>query len=171
MAYENNAAYDLNLFRDNTAPKLPEEKTKTEQKRDDKVVTIPKEEVFKIRRRRHNPFKVFVGSVAGVVITAIVAAIIIGQVQLTELNQQIITAEETLRNSQSTYTQNQMAIQSKLSTSEIEKYAKENLGMSKAENAQKEFISLSKGDKAEISEDANQNFFQKIINAFTGLWS
>ena len=108
---------------------------------------------------------------AGVVITAIVAAIIIGQVQLTELNQQIITAEETLRNSQSTYTQNQMAIQSKLSTSEIEKYAKENLGMSKAENAQKEFISLSKGDKAEISEDANQNFFQKIINAFTGLWS
>ena len=165
MAYENNAAYDLNLFRDNTAPKLPKEKTKTKHKRDDKVVTIPNEEIIKIRRRRHNPFMVFLGSVAGVVIT------IIGQVQLTELNQQIITAEESLRNAQSTYTQNQMAIQSKLSTNEIENYAKEKLGMSKAENAQKEYVSLSKGDKAEISENANQNFFQKIINAFTGLWS
>ena len=171
MAYENNAAYYLNLFRDNTAPKLPKEKTKTKHKRDDKVVTIPNEEIIKIRRRRHNPFMVFLGSVAGVVITAIVAAIIIGQVQLTELNQQIITAEESLRNAQSTYTQNQMAIQSKLSTNEIENYAKEKLGMSKAENAQKEYVSLSKGDKAEISENANQNFFQKIINAFTGLWS
>ena len=43
--------------------------------------------------------------------------------------------------------------------------------MSKAENAQKEFVSLSKGDKAEIAGDANKNFFQKIIDAITGLWS
>ena len=53
----------------------------------------------------------------------------------------------------------------------IEKYAEEKLGMSKTENAQKEFVSLSKGDKAEISSDANLNIFQKIFNAFTGLWS
>ena len=101
----------------------------------------------------------------------IIAAIIVGQAQLTELNQQIITAQETLENAQSTYTQLQMGIQSKLSTTEIEKYAETKLGMSKTENAQKEFVSLSQGDKAEISGDANLNFFQKIINAITGLWS
>ncbi|MEE3334090.1 MAG: hypothetical protein VZR54_07445 [Ruminococcus sp.] len=170
MAYENrNAAYNLELFGDNTAEKLPKKKTK--QKKDAKVVTLPQEAIVKIRRRKHNPFKLFVGTAAGIVITVIVAAIIVGQVQLTELNQQIITAEAELSNAQSTYTQRQMSLQADFTTNDIEKYARDTLGMSKAENAQKEFISLSKGDKAEISKDANQNFFQKIINAFTGLWS
>ena len=64
-----------------------------------------------------------------------------------------------------------MALQSKLSTSEIENFAQDKLGMSKAENVQKEYVSLSEGDKAEVSENANRNFFQKIIDAITGLWS
>lgn len=170
MAYENrNAAYNLDLFSGNTAEKLP--KKKTEHKKEAKVVTLPQEALVKIRRRKHNPFKLFVGTVAGAVITVIVAAIIIGQVQLTELNQQIISAKAELSNAQSTYTQRQMSLQADFTTNDIEEYARDTLGMSKAENAQKEFISLSKGDKAEISEDANQNFFEKIINALTGLWS
>ena len=103
--------------------------------------------------------------------TFAVAVIIIGQVQLTELNQQIINKRAQLNNAQSTYTQNQMAIQSNHSTTDIENFAKDKLGMSKAENAQKEFVSLSKGDKAEIAGDANKNFFQKMIDAITGLWS
>lgn len=171
MAYENNAAYNLDLFRDNTAPKLPKKEKPKKVNPQEKVVTLPKDELIKIRRRKHNPFKIFVGTVAAVAITAIISVIIIGRVQLTELNQQVIAAEEKLSHSQSTYTQNQMAIQSKLSTNEIEKYAKENLGMTKAENAQKEFVTLSTGDKAEISEKANRSFFQKVWDAFTGLWS
>lgn len=172
MTFENqNAAYDLDLFKDNTAKKLPKKEAETKNRKDDKVVTIPQEEIFKIRKRRHNPFKLFVGGASAAVATVIIATIIVGQVQLTELNQKVITARQTLEDAQSEYTQLQMAVQSKLSTSEIEKYAEQRLGMSKAENAQKEFVSLSKGDKAEISGDANLNFFQKIFNAFTGLWS
>ena len=171
MAYENNAAYELDVFRDNTAPKLPRKDKTEKKKQDNKVVTLPQEALIKIRRRKHNPFKLFLGTVTAVIVTVIISAIIIGQVQLTEVNQQIINAEETLRNSQSAYTQNQMAIQSKLSTSEIEKYAQDKLGMSKAENVQKEYVSLSEGDKAEISENVNRNFFQKIFDAITGLWS
>lgn len=170
MTFDNrSAAYDLNVFKDNTAKKLP--KKKTEEKTKNKVVAIPQDEIVKIRRRKHNPFKIFVGAVASAVITLAVAMIIVGQVQLTELNQQIITKKAELSNAQSTYTQNQMAIQSKHSTTDIENYAKDKLGMSKAENVQKEFVSLSKGDKAEISGDVNKNFFQKIIDAVTGLWS
>lgn len=171
MAYENNAAYKFDAFRDNTAPKLPQKEKTEKKKQDNKVVTLPQEALIKIRRRKHNPFKLFLGTVTAVIVTVIISAIIIGQVQLTEVNQQIINAEETLRNSQSAYTQNQMAIQSKLSTSEIEKYAQDKLGMSKAENVQKEYVSLSEGDKAEISENVNRNFFQKIFDAITGLWS
>ena len=170
MAYnEHSVAYDLDLFKDNAAKKIPE-KQNTKDK-ENKVVKIPEEDTYRIRRRKHNPFKIFVGSISATVATVIIAAIIVGQAQLTELNQQIITAQETLENAQSTYTQLQMGIQSKLSTTEIEKYAETKLGMSKTENAQKEFVSLSQGDKAEISGDANLNFFQKIINAITGLWS
>ena len=171
MVYENNAAYNFGMFRDNTAPELPKENTAEKHKQNNKVVSIPQEALIKIRRRKHNPFKLFLGSAAAAVVVIIIGAIIVGQVQLTEVNQQIINAEETLRNSQSEYTQNQMALQSKLSTSEIEKYAQNKLGMSKAENVQKEYVSLSEGDKAEIFENANRNFFQKIIDAITGLWS
>ena len=174
MTFDNrSAAYDLSLFKDNTAKKLPKKKTEKEtaQVRKNKVVSIPQDELVKIRRRKHNPFKLFIGAVASAAVTAIVAMIIIGQVTLTELNQQIIQMQAQLSNAQSTYTQNQMAIQSKHSTTDIENYAKDELGMSKAENVQKEFVSLSRGDKAKISKDANRNFFQKIINAFTGLWS
>ena len=167
MAYENNsAAYNLDLFRDNTAKELPKEKqNKT------KVVSLPQDALIKIRRRKHNPFRLFIGAVSAAMIILVVSVIIIGQVQLTELNQKIINTKEELSNARSTYTQSQMAIQSNLSTNQIEEYAVGKLGMTKAENAQKEYVSLSEGDKAEISEDANQNFFQKIINAFTGLWS
>ena len=170
MAYnEHSVAYDLDLFKDNAAKKIPE-KQNTKDK-DNQEVKITEEDTYRIRRRKHNPFKIFVGSVSAAVATVIIAAIIVGQAQLTELNQQIITAQENLKNSQSTYTQLQMRNQSKLSTTEIEKYAETKLGMSKTENAQKEFVSLSQGDKAEISGDANLNFLQKIINAITGLWS
>ncbi len=173
LTYDNrSAAYDFNLFKDSTAKKLPKKKTEEKtQNTKNKVVTIPQDEIVKIRRRKHNPFKLFIGALAGAVITFAVAMIIIGQVQLTELNQQIITKKAELSNAQSTYTQTQMAIQSKHSTTDIENYAKNKLGMSKAENVQKEFVSLSKGDKAEISGDVNKNFFQKIIDAVTGLWS
>ncbi len=174
MTFDNrSAAYDLNAFKDSTAKKLPKKKTEHKAKQADKnkVVSLPQDEIVKIRRRKHNPVKLFIGGAVSVAITFAVAVIIIGQVQLTELNQQIITKKAQLSNAQSTYTQNQMAIQSNHSTTDIENFAKDKLGMSKAENAQKEFVSLSKGDKAEISGDANKNFFQKIIDAITGLWS
>ena len=104
-------------------------------------------------------------------ITAIVALIIVGQVQLTELNQQIISTKAELSTAQSTNTQRNMAIQSKLSSSDIEDYAREKLGMTKATNAQKEYVSLSKGDKAEISRAADKNFFEKVWDSISGLWS
>jgi len=170
MTYENrNAAYDLNLFKDSTAKKLPEQRE--DRKRRNKVVSIPEKQLYQNRIRKHSPLKLLVGGLSGAVITVIVATIIVGQVQLTELTQQISETQKALTVSQSTYTQLQMGIQSKLSTAEIEAYAENNLGMTKAENAQKEFVSLSEGDKAELSSDANKNFFQKIIEAITSLWS
>lgn len=184
MAYENrNAAYDLSLFDEDVAysnssalPKRKEQEvhkkqTKKKSKTTGKVSTIPQEEVYKIRRRKHNPLKLALGSVGGAAVAVVIGFIIVGQVQLTELNQEIITAKSLLADSQSIYTQNQMKVESKLSNAEIEEYAESVLGMTKASNAQKEFVTLSGGDKAEVSAQESDNLFTQFIDSIKNLWS
>ena len=111
------------------------------------------------------------GSIGGAAVAVVIGFIIVGQVQLTELNQEIITAKSLLADSQSIYTQNQMKVESKLSNAEIEEYAESVLGMTKASNAQKEFVTLSGGDKAEVSAQESDNLFTQFIDSIKNLWS
>ena len=183
MAYENrNAAYDLSLFDEaatSSASALPKRKaeeekvTKADKKinKKKKVIALPEEELHKIRRRKRNPFKIALGTIGGAAVAFVVATIIIGQVQLTELNQEILTAKETLANSQSVYTQTEMALQADLTTAEIENYAENQLGMTKASNTQKEFVTLSGGDKAEVTSPEDENLFTQFISSLQNLWS
>lgn len=184
MAYENrNAAYDLSLFDDevaytsgSAAPKRDEQEVHKKQikkkaKKSNKVVKLPEEELQKIRRRKHNPLKLAIGSIGGLAVALIIGTIIVGQVQLTELNQEIITAQALLADSQSIYTQNQMKVEANLSNTEIEEYAENVLGMTKASNAQKEFVTLSGGDKAEVSVQKSDNIFTQFIESIKNLWS
>ena len=182
MAYENRkAAYDVSLFDDSSdyvpgsaAPERKEEvhKKQERKRRKNNVVSLPKEELQKNRRRRHNKFKIALGTVSGAAATIIIGIIIVGQVRLTELNQEVITAKETLANAQSVYTQTQMKLESKLSTSDIEKYAEDKLGMTKATNTQKEFVTLAGGDKAEVSaSQESDNLFTQFWSSVQNLWS
>ena len=180
MAYDNrNAAYDLSLFDEEAAystavPKRREQKVhkkQTKAKKTSKVVSLPNEELNKIRRRKHNPFKLAVGTIGGAVVTLVIGFIIVGQVQIMELNQEIINAKALLEDCQSVYTQNQMKLEAQLTGAEIEKYAEDVLGMTKVSNAQKEFVTLSGGDKAEVSAQGNQNLFSQFINSVNNLWS
>lgn len=180
MAYENrNAAYDLSLFDEeltnaSVAPERSEEEStakRTRKSRKNKVVTLPENEINKIRRRKHNPFKIAVGTLSAAVVTFVIGVIIVGQVQLTELNQQIISAQNTLADTQSIYTQNQMKVEANLSHAEIEKYATETLGMTKASGAQKEFVAIEEGDKAEVSATDNGNIFTRFFESIFNLWS
>ena len=182
MAYENrNAAYDLSLFDDSTdyvsGTAVPERKEEVHKKQERKrrknnVVSLPKEELQNNRRRKHNKFKLALGTAGGAVAAVVIGIIIVGQVRLTELNQEVITAKETLANAQSVYTQTQMKLESKLSTSDIEKYAEDTLGMTKATNTQKEFVTLSGGDKAEVSAtQESDNIFAQFWNSVQNLWS
>ncbi len=175
------AAYDLSLFDEelsysSAAPKRrgeeePERKTGKKQSSRNKVVTLPEDELVKIRRRKHNPLKLAIGSVAAAAVTFIIGVIIVGQVQLTELNQKIISAEETLADTESIYIQNQMKVETTLSKAEIEKYVTEVLGMTKASNAQKEFVTLESGDKAEVSAQKDGNIITRFFESLSNLWS
>lgn len=171
MALTNrNEAYDITLF-ESTAKPLKKEKVNTDKNKKDNVLNIPKEKFLSksnARRRLVNSIKAVS---VGVVVTVFVGVIIQGQVQLTELNQKISNATTTLSEQESLYTQMQMKVDSKLSSTTVEDYAKTQLGMSRADSYQKEYISLSQEDKAEVAQSDSSNVFESIANAIAGLWS
>ncbi len=161
-------AYDISLF-ETTAERLEEQKRVPRRRHN--VVSLPEEDLIKNSRAKRGPAKIFTGVLLGAIITATVAFIIHGQVQLTELNQKINNAAADLSDQESLYTQLQMKVDSKLSTAEVEEYAESKLGMSKADSYQKEYISLSQGDKAEVAQEEGSNIFESIAQAFASLWS
>ena len=99
------------------------------------------------------------------------SAIVHGQAQLTELNQQISNSKTELTELQSYYTQIEMKVENKLGPSVVEEYAKNDLGMKKTESYQKEFISLSDGDKAEILAEKDKSIFESIIEGLKEIWT
>ena len=59
MTYDNRgAAYDLNIFKDSAAKKLPKKKTEKKVEKTDKskVVTLPQDEIVKIKQHKYDPY-------------------------------------------------------------------------------------------------------------------
>ena len=165
MAFlSSNNAYDISVFED-------ENLENQDLHYNNKVVKIPKKKIEQAKRRKRNPLKLTVGFLFSAVVVAVVGMIIYSQVQLTELNQKISEAQETLENSQSEYTQMQMNVDAKYTTSIIEEYAQDKLGMTKANNSQKEFVDLSSGDKAKVVEKEDKSIFDTIVDWISSIWS
>lgn len=182
MAYDyRNLAYDLRLFEEeeiySQTVKTPdkEQAKKPQKEKQNKDVGAHKGEEKithkRLKRRKNNFLNIALSVVLAVVVVLVVGLIIHGQVQLTELNQKISAAQSDLEEQQSLYTQLEMKVDASISTSVVEKYAREKLGMTKVSNSQKEFISLSKGDKVELTMEDNDNIFDSIANAISSLWS
>lgn len=180
-SHNHNLAYDFTLFEapytDGTSARLRKKSSEDavavgsgEKEKQNKSRTKTKKSV-KSTRRRKNIGRIALGVVLGVAVMAMIVSIIHGQVQLTELNQEIIDARAQLAEQQSIYTQLEMKVDSSVSTSVVEQYAKEQLSMNKANNSQKEFINLSDGDKAEVSMSEDKNIFERIGDAIASLWS
>lgn len=175
-------AYDFTLFEENEhrrpAARGKRAKEKAAQGDSDpkqntrgEADTERESSIKRIRRRSSNFARIALAVVFGLAVAFIVVSIIHGQVQLTELNQEIVNAKAELAEQQSVYTQLQMKVDSNISTAAVEEYAKDKLNMSKAANSQKEFVNLSEGDKAEVSMSSDKNIFEAIADAFASLWS
>lgn len=165
MAFlSSNNAYDISVFED-------ENFENQDLHKKNKVIKIPKKKIEQAKRRKRNPLKLTVSFLFSAVVVAVVGMIIYSQVQLTELNQKISEAQETLENSQSEYTQMQMNVDAKYTTSIIEEYAQDKLGMTKANSSQKEFVDLSSGDKAKIVEKEDKSIFDTIVDWISSIWS
>ena len=164
--------YDLSLFEsEGNAARKKKAAVRKPQAKKNNVIELNMPEYDKAERRKHNIGSIVLGFVCAAVITLCVGFIIKGQVELTELNQQIASAQVTLEETKSEYTQMQAKMEASLSTAAIEKYAQQHLGMSKATAQQKEDISLSEGDKAEVYLQKESNVFTEIADFFGSLWS
>lgn len=162
---ERNAAYDLSLFEVEEQVVLPEAESQKN------IVYDIRAERKRRRKPRVNPLTALVSIAVSSLVIVALTAIIHGQAQLTELNQQISDAQTELTQLQSYYTQMEMKVENKLGPSVIEEYAKNVLGMEKTQSFQKEFISLSEGDKAVVANDKQKNIFQTLIDAISSVWS
>jgi len=174
---DRNLAYDMRLFEDemkSSATKVRSEKIVKKGQKSEKQNTADDSHVKhhkRIRRRKNNFVKISGAVVFALAVVVVVSLIIHGQVQLTELNQEISNAQKELEEQQSLYTQLEMKVDASISTSVVEDYAQNNLGMTKVENSQKEFIALSEGDKVEIYDENSDGFWDSLADAFASLWS
>lgn len=180
MAFEErNLAYDLSLFEDDDEQKysaVPHNSKKKENKEIPVKGKISADKPADVKpennaRKKYSPVKIISTAVAGLFVVGALATIIMGQAQITELNRSIEKKTQELKQKDSQYTQLDMNVRSRYSTSIVENYAKNELGMSKATNYQKEFVNLSEGDKAEVLTEESQNIFSTIYEAVTGIWS
>lgn len=160
----NNAAYDFALFEPKRQQEAPQ--------KNNNIIELPKEKLEQNRRARVNPLKALSGFLALAVIFGIVTTIVYGQVQLTELTEQLNAATKTLDENQSVYTQLKMKSDSQLSLQSVEDYAIDKLGMKKVEQSQVEPIELSKGDKTQVHQNANdQSWLNSLWNTIMQLLS
>jgi len=178
MVYnDRNLAYDLRLFEDDVYASV----TETRDKQDNKRTKRPEKKNIEhaaekkrhkvIKRRKNNFFMISAVVAFALAVVVVVGMIIHGQVQLTELNQQIANANRSLEEKQSLYTQIEMKVDASVSTAVVEDFAKKQLGMSKVANSQKEFVSLSQGDKVEITKSEDKGVIEALAEAISSLWS
>ncbi|MEE0858453.1 MAG: hypothetical protein U0M12_03165 [Acutalibacteraceae bacterium] len=160
----NEEAYDISLFE-------TEEISEEERNKKLKINKEIEDEQKAVQRKKRKVQNIVKGVVSASVVVSLLSCIIVGQVQLTELNQQISNADEDLKEQESLYIQAQMKVESKYSSDVVEESAQGTLGMSRADTYQKEYISLAEGDKAEVTETGGTNIFETIANTIAGLWS
>ena len=105
------------------------------------------------------------------VIVGAIGAVVFSQVQLTELTDEINTANESLSQEKSIAIQLEMQAASKLNT-EIEQIAREKLGMEKVADGQTSYISLTQDDEGTVVQaEKTPNLLDRICQVLQSLFS
>lgn len=128
------------------------------------LVRLTEKQLRHARHKGLNPLRTFASITMVAVSFAIVASVIFGQVQLTELTESINVAETKLSELESVEIQLQMKATSNMNVDEIEEYAKTQLGMEKVNNNQVTYVNLAQQDKGIVVEAPSENIFQNIWN-------
>lgn len=162
------------IFDANAARKLnavPEREIQRRAGRRDNLVRLSEKELRKARRRGLNPLRAAVSVVCVAVVFTMVMSLIYGQVQLTELTEEINTAQSDLAQLESVEIQLQMKATSNMNVDEIKAYAENELGMEKIKNSQISYVNLAQQDVGTVVEKDQGNIFQRFWSALTSWMS
>ena len=170
MASTSNA-YDFDLFdsRDHgsAAPKLPEPKAPQKQKQKNNVVKLDEKQLRRSHRHSANTVKMLMNLAVVLVIVGAIGAVVFSQVQLTELTDEINTANESLSQEKSIAIQLEMQAASKLNTEEIEQIAREKLA-----DGLTSYISLTQDDEGTVVQaEKTPNLLDRIWQVLQSLFS
>ena len=153
-----------------TSPRKLEPDIRKEKKNANiKVVKdLPKQDVklSKEQKKKHRKATLLVMAIFAVLFT-----ISYRNTQINEKFSEIQSLRTQLSSLEKENEQLQVTIENSLNLSNIEKQAKEKLGMQKLSNKQTVYVSLPKKDyiesateKVEISDNDNENWFQKLVD-------
>ncbi|WP_101697609.1 hypothetical protein [Clostridium minihomine] len=158
-----NTAYDFSLF---------EPQKKELPKRQSNVIELPAKKLEENRRPKRQPLRLLATFCFMAVLVSLVGTLVYGQVQLTELTEQVNSATKQMEEQQSVHTQLKMRSDSRLSLQATEVYAKDQLGMRKISYSQVECIKLSPGDKGQVlDKNAAGNWWSSLWNSLQNLLS
>ena len=114
-----------------------------------------------------NPLRSVLSVVSVALVFALLAFYIYGQVQLTELTENINSAKTELAQLESVEVQLQMKAMADIDVSEIESYARNELQMELVNQNQITYISLNNRDVGEVIGNDNSNIFANIWSFLT----
>lgn len=165
MAAQSSEAYDFDLFE-------PKRAGEERPRRKAKIIEIPEEKLEENRRPKHRAVSMFAAFMAFALVASIFGVFVYGQVQLTELTEELNQEQTNLSEQQSAYTDLQLKSDTRYSLGMVETYAKSKLGMNAADQNQVHTVELSSGDKTQVMQQAgSQNFFSKVWDSIRNLLS
>jgi len=160
-------AYDFTLFEsrvDNTAAAVqPKKKEAPKKNIRENIVELPEKKLRQNSRKKIKPLKAVVMTVSFALVFATFLAVVYNQVRLTELTDEISLSTTKLEEAKSIGVLLQMQASEKMSSEEIEKYAKEVLGMTKVGDSQITFVNPTQDDHGVVlSEGTGSSFWGNI---------
>ena len=135
------------------------------------VVALPKEELKKSARKRVLPLQALGRLVGVLTICFALAYVVYGQMELTELNDQINAAEARLEEARSVELQLQYTAGRDMTAAEIEAYASTQLGMQKIDPGQITYIELADGNGGTVVQDVSRPWYMQLWDSILELMS
>ncbi len=167
MARRNNDLYDGNAVR-KIQPVRREQnrKNQTTNKAPDNLIKITEKQLRKARRQNFSVVKAWARISAIVAIFSLTAFLVYGQVRLTELTDDINTAQQDINLLKSEEVQLQMQVANGIDSTEVEFYARNQLGMDNVNSNQIIYINLEDENKGVVHNEDEGNLLLAIVNFF-----
>ena len=163
------SAYDFALFE----PKRSDGPEREPRKKSN-VIELPKERLQENRKPKVRLGRLLPSFLAVLLIAGITGTYVNGQLQLSELSQEMGKAQKTMLEQQNQYAQMKIKSDSALSMEAIETYATQKLGMQRTTADQVTTVRLASGDKSQAvakSDDGKWNWLEHAWEMVKGFLS